>query len=87
MSKKVPEIVKQLCEGYEVKYRGEYKDNDVFSIGFKRSKDSLDIEPSCTGFPAYILVSQDDHEVVRQVSDRDFAITKALIDQQKAKKR
>lgn len=31
MRKKVPEIVKQLCEGYEVKYQGEYQDNDVFS--------------------------------------------------------
>lgn len=86
MNKKVPDIVKKICKGYAVQYRGEYKGNDVFSIGFKRNSKSLDIEPSFTGFPAYILVSKDGHETVKQVSDRDFAITAAVMPRQKAKK-
>ena len=76
-TKEIPEILQRLCKGYQIKYCGLYQDQDVDSITFRHPPGVR----VCTGLPAYLLVSRDGHETVAQVSDEDFAITRALIAQ------
>lgn len=82
MAKKIPENVQRFCAGFRVKYFGVYEDQDAYYISFKRQEG----DPPCTGYPAYLLVSRDGKETARQVSDSDYAITYALMEQAQNKK-